>query len=489
MRVGYSRISDERQAGTDPLSQARHELQKAGCDLVLVEVGSGTSDAARPEFKRLRELVLDGKVTEVITPSQDRLGRNLQLVLDFVQLCHMQNVKLLDINGRELEVRTADGTLMTQLIGALDQHRSALYSEKTKRHLQAAREQGLPARPRVPFGLMKVRNDAGRFVAIDLDPIAAPMARQRVEWFLSGLTLTALCDRIRQEQPEHTMQMRQLRRWLESPMLTGRMAWHKDSAGRFEQVAAEQSFAPLISDAEHAAIRARLEGMTTNQGVRGRTVRMFTGLVRCADCKQSLNYKISGQSTQYLRCSRATCKRRRKCIRADQVFGVLQFSLPEHARALLPLLQQPSVDPPEVVELQRQIETLQNIPGTDAVVEQKRAEINLLRSADTTTPAWLLIGALRSPMFWLQSDQKLNAVLRQLLSRDGVIVQLGATVAAAKVISVRCRTSPAEAPLPPDQNNIRIKRGLADLVLAAHHQERVNEALAAMGVGAAPAQG
>ena len=54
MRVGYSRISDERQAGTDPLQQARHELQKAGCDLILVEVGSGTTDATRPEFKRLR---------------------------------------------------------------------------------------------------------------------------------------------------------------------------------------------------------------------------------------------------------------------------------------------------------------------------------------------------------------------------------------------------------------------------------------------------
>lgn len=74
MRVGYSRISDERQAGTDPLKQAEHELQKAGCDLILVEVGSGTSDAARPQFKRLRELVLDGKAKEVITPSQDRLG-------------------------------------------------------------------------------------------------------------------------------------------------------------------------------------------------------------------------------------------------------------------------------------------------------------------------------------------------------------------------------------------------------------------------------
>ena len=479
MRVGYSRISDERQAGTDPLSQAEHELAKAGCDLILVEVGSGTSETARPKFKRLRELVLDGKVTEVITPSQDRLGRNLQLVLDFVQLCHLQGAKLLDLNGRELEVRTADGTLMTQLVAALDQHRSALYSEKTRRHLQASREQGLPARPRVPFGLMKVRNDAGRFVAIDLDPIAAPMARQRVEWFLSGDSLTGVCLRIQREQPGHSMQMRQLKAWLMSPMLTGRLCWHKDKNGVFSKVATEQTFPALVSDAEHEAIKVRLAAASTQQGLRGRAPRMLTGLVRCADCRRTLTHKLSGTSTLYLRCALIGCKRRNRMIRADQVFQVLQYSLSEHARALLPILQRPAVDPPEVAVLQREIEQLQGISGTESVVEAKRAEINRLRASDTETPGWLLVGLLRSPMFWLQEDAALNRQLQQLL--ESVTVQLGESVAAAEVVEVRCRTSPAAAPLPPDQRAIRMPRGLGDLALASNHQELVQALLRELG--------
>jgi DNA invertase Pin-like site-specific DNA recombinase len=479
MRVGYSRISDERQAGTDPLQQARHELEKAGCDLILVEVGSGTDDAARPQFRQLREMVLNGQATEVITPNQDRLGRNLALVLDFVQLCHLQGVALRDLNGRELEVKTADGRLMTTLLGALDQHRSQLYGEKTRRHLQAAREQGFPARPRVPFGLRKLRDEAGRFVGIDIDPVTGPLARHRVEWFLKeGLSLTALCVRINNEQPEHPMQMRQLRRWLESPLLTGRMAWQKDDAGRFQQVATDQTFPALISDAEHAAIKVRMEAMTTNQGVRGRTVRMFTGLTRCADCRKALSYKLSGQSTWYLRCANNACKSRNRMVRADLVFAVLQYSLPEHARALVPLLQQPEVDPPEVAALLAEITTLEKISGTDAVVEAKRGEINALRNRDSSTPAWLLIGALRSPLFWMQSDERLNQVLRQLLV--GVTVQLGSTVAAARVASVRCRTSPAEAPLPPDQTAITLPRGLGDLKLAAEYHGQIEAALAAM---------
>ena len=185
VRVGYSRISDERQAKTDPLKQAERDLLKAGAELVLVEVGSGKDDNARPKFRQLRELVLDGKVTEIICPNQDRLGRNLDLVMQFVQLCQMQGVRIVDLNGRQLEVKTADGRLMTQIIGALDEHRSRLYGEKTRRHLQSAREEGKPARPRVPFGLRKIRNDSGRFVGVELDPETAPLARQRVDWFLS----------------------------------------------------------------------------------------------------------------------------------------------------------------------------------------------------------------------------------------------------------------------------------------------------------------
>lgn len=158
---------------------------------------------------------------------------------------------------------------------------------------------------------------------------------------------------------------------------------------------------------------------------------------------------------------------------------MLQCALAEHARALLPILQVPKVDPPEVAVLQREIEQLQGISGTESVVEAKRAEINALRSRDTATPGWLLFGLLRSPMFWLQSDEDLNRQLRLLLER--VVVQLGESVAAAEVVEVRCRTSPAVAPLPTDQRAILMPRGLGDLALAANHQELVEGLLSELG--------
>ena len=474
MRVGYSRISDERQKKTDPLQQAERELTKAGADLVLVEVGSGKDDNARPKFRRLRDLVLDGQVTEVICPNQDRLGRNLDLVMQFVQLCQMQGVRIVDLNGRQLEVKTADGRLMTQIIGALDEHRSRLYGEKTRRHLQSARDQGKPARPRVPFGLRKIRNENGRFVGVELDPKTAPLARQRIDWFLAGNSLNSICIRAQEEQGQ-SLQIGQLARWLANPMLTGRLCWNKNKQGIFQQVEENPSFKSLINDVESFAIKSRLSAGQTNKAIGNRTRRMFSGLIKCHHCGRALTYKLSGNSTWYLRCANLACKRRHKMIRADQVFQVLQYSLAEHAKALVPLLQRPKVDPPEVAGLLKEIETLLPIAGTEAVIEAKRVEINKLRKADHETPAWMLIGALRSPMFWLQSDERINDVLRLLLDR--ATVRLGQSVSASEVSEIRCKTSPADAPLPPDQNNILLRGGLSDLVIAAHHEELMQAAL------------
>ena len=435
MRVGYSRVSDAQQLDSDPLGTARHELEKAGAEQVFLDVGSGRSDTARPQFRRLRELILDGKVSQVICPSQDRLGRNTELVLRFAQLCQMQGVKLLDLNGRELEVRTADGKLMTTVIAALDTHRSDLYSEKIRRAMGAAKEQGFPARSKIPFGLRKVRNDSGRFVAIELDPVTAPLARQRIDWYLSGLSLSEVLRRSLAEQPEYPVSVRHISAWLRSPLLTGRYCWGRKKNGEFEEVSPEPAFKGLITDAEHDAIKVKLAAGNMHQGLRGRETRMFSSLVRCKECGSALAYKTFPKaSVIYLRCSNIRCDKRSKGISADQVFGVLQYAVAKHAEALVPVLSRPKSDPPEVLKLREQISVLETVPGTEALIEQKRLEIKQLSAADTQLPAWLTIAAVRSLSFWLQDEPKLNSVLRTML--ESITVDLKAGVRTATVESV-----------------------------------------------------
>lgn len=476
MRVGYSRVSDAQQLATDPLEAARHELEKAGAEMVLLDVGSGRSDSARPQFRKLRGLILDGKVKEVICPNQDRLGRNTELVLKFVQLCQMEGVRLVDLNGRELEVRTADGKLMTTIVAALDAHRSDLYSEKILRHMAAAREKGLPVCSKIPFGLRKVRNESGRFVAIEVDPVTGPVARQRIDWYLAGASQVEIIRRCTAEQPEHPVSVRHLASWLRHPMLTGRYCWKRKSNGEFEEVAPEPSFDGLITDAEHERLKVLLAGAATHQGLRGRETRMLTSLVRCKECGTCLTYKTFPKaSVVYLRCSNTLCKKSSKGVNADQVFAVLQYALSMHAEALVPVLTRPKTDSPQVKRIRSQIEVLQTVDGAEELIEQKRAEIRRLMTEDTELPAWLTVAAVRSMKFWLQDDATLNRLLRTML--ESVTVDLRQGVRTAEVTSVRFRTAPAEAPLPDDQRNVLIPKRRSELFLELEHQEGLAEAL------------
>ena len=484
MRVAYSRISTEEQDSTGALANMRSSLEATGADEVIVEIGSGKDDSARPEFRALVERIKNGEISELLVPSQDRIYRNLTELLTFLQTCRVFKVKVSDLNGRDLAATTADGTLLTQINGALDQHRSGLYAEKTARGLQEARKQGFPARPRVPFGLKKVRDDRGRFIRVEIDPVEGVMARARIDHFLqSGCGLTGLAKWIRENQPqEHWQQHRQLRRWIVNPMLTGRLCWHKkDQLGNFEHVEAEPSFPQLITDAEMERIKLRVENRSITQGVKGGKRRMLTSIAKCGRCGRSLGHKLSGKSTWYLRCSNTACAMAGKSIRADEVFAALQTTFKMHAAELAKVMQRPEVDPPGVAVLQEQIKTLQAIPGTEEVIRQKQAEIATLRGqCKSNVPLWAVEVLLQHPGFWVAlSDEQINDAL--LLVVNKVVVDLGSTVAESQIREVVFKT--------PGQNVYTFDEAAPPLTVewnseqaeVAFSSKRLTEALAALG--------
>lgn len=208
---------------------------------------------------------------------------------------------------------------------------------------------------------------------------------------------------------------------------------------------------------------------------------MLTGLTRCSKCSNALGYKTGGTSQLYLRCQRPECEHASKAIHVDTVFGVLQFSLAIHAKAIAPLLNRPKTTPPEVMQLESEIQTLSGIAGTESVVDAKRAEIAQLQSTDSETPAYLLMGMLRSPTFWLQEEGDLNHQLRMIL--EEITVDLTKSIKTAHVTAVRCKTSPAMAPLPDDQKNIRIPLRREDVATIVLEQDRIQQAMASLGGG------
>lgn len=448
-KVAYGRVSTQQQADQGALErQEKTLLEAAGADQVILDIGSGKT-TSRPGYQRLLELIANGQVEQVLVADQDRLNRNLQADLELWSLCDANQTRITDLNGREIEFRSPDGELLSTVVSALNQHRSKAYGAKTRRGLEQARKQGLPARPRVPFGFRKVRNEQGRLVSIEPDPETAPLARQRIDWFLSGKGLTGTCRLIGENHPRETwMQPCQLKRWLKNPSLTGRLCWHKQgNSGDFRHIDAKPSFQGIITDTEAERIEALCDGLSTGKARAGRTTRALSGLAKCAECGQILSHKLSGRSTWYLRCSNPYCKDRNRCIRLDKVKRVLKGSVALHCRHIAPLLSEPEKMPQEVYELRNEIKLLKRVKGTESLIEQKENEIHLLLRPRSSHAEDLMMAALADLTFWDQPEEALNSRLREFV--DFIKVQLREKVKDARVAAIKMKTRKSLfAPIP-----------------------------------------
>lgn len=439
-RIAYGRVSTQQQADQGALErQEKALLETAGADQVILDVGSGKT-TSRPGYQQLLELIAAGSVEQVLVADQDRLNRNLQADLELWALCDANATRITDLNGREIEFRSPDGELLSTVVSALNQHRSRAYGAKTRRGLEQARDQGLPARPRVPFGFRKVRDERGRLIGIEPDPGTAHLARERIDWFLSGKGLTGTCSLIGKNHPRETwMPATAFKRWLKNPSLTGRLCWHKQgNSGDFAHVEAKPSFQGLISDSEAEQISSLLEALATGRARAGRATRTMSGLAKCADCKQTLSHKRSGNSTWYLRCSNPYCKWWNKAVRVDRVRKMLKGAMALHAAEIAKLTREPEVEAPEVFELKKEIKTLKNIRGTEELIRQKQLEIDKLLSANPKHAEYLLIAALTDLSFWEQPEEQLNSRLTEFV--DYVQVQLAKTVAESKVCAIAMKT-------------------------------------------------
>ena len=281
--VAYGRVSDQRQADAGALErQERQLLEGVTADEILLDVGSG-KNTARPQYQRLLQLVTSGKVDRILIKEQDRLNRNLKADLELWELCQANGTVISDLHGREIEFRTPDGELMSTVVSALNQHRSKSYGLKIRDGLKQARKDQKPARPTstFPFGYRPVRDDKGKITGVELNPEEAQQARERVDIYLAGNSLSESGRRILAIQCAD-IKPNALSNWLRHPYLRGRLCWGSDNKGNFSDVADQPTFGAIISDIEADLIKARLSDSNFNKGLRGRKRRILSGICKCS---------------------------------------------------------------------------------------------------------------------------------------------------------------------------------------------------------------
>jgi len=154
MKIGYARVSTLDQ---NPDMQ-RDELQKAGCEKVIVDQVSGTV-ANRPGLTEVKKLLREGDT--LVVWRLDRLGRSLRDLIEWAQWLEENGVGLQSLH-ESINTSTPTGKLTFHLFGALAEFERNLIQERTRAGLAAARARGRKG------GRRRVLDEDKRALAVDL---------------------------------------------------------------------------------------------------------------------------------------------------------------------------------------------------------------------------------------------------------------------------------------------------------------------------------
>ncbi len=125
LSVGYACLNDQGQGQQERLEQLRHALLNAGAERALVERQQRRGSTVGPLFRQLRQLISHGQVHTLVTPSQELLSSNLELVLDLAQACVLESKRAAEVGLPEEEEPLRDA-----LAAALDDGRALAVFER-----------------------------------------------------------------------------------------------------------------------------------------------------------------------------------------------------------------------------------------------------------------------------------------------------------------------------------------------------------------------
>lgn len=140
--IGYARVSTDEQDTAAQLDA----LRSAGCQLILEDKASGGS-RDRPKLAQALERAGEGDTLLVVRI--DRLARSLSHLLEIVETLKGKGAYFKSIND-PIDTSSAQGMLMTQMLGAFAEFERSLIRERTKAGIKAAVARGAkPGNPKM----------------------------------------------------------------------------------------------------------------------------------------------------------------------------------------------------------------------------------------------------------------------------------------------------------------------------------------------------
>lgn len=275
----------------------------------FVDDGYSAASTNRPAFKSLLSKIEEGLIEAVIVYKFDRLARNVQDLLAFVDLLNKHGVKFISIS-ENLDTTTPTGRLMLTVLGSLAEWERSITVARVKDAMYDKANKGDFCGGQPPYGYdVKDKH-------LVMNEIEAKIVRKIFNYFEEFRSIRKvviwLNDKGYLTKRGQSWPTATVKRILSSLVYTGYYTYGKRAGGskfylpQDKWLIIKGDFKPIISKEQFNRVQALIRQRQFNNPNRYGTLYLLSGLLRCEECGGAIcghtNRKPSGKTYGTYRC-------------------------------------------------------------------------------------------------------------------------------------------------------------------------------------------
>jgi site-specific DNA recombinase len=278
MQAGiYVRISDDREGRGVGVARQEEDCRALAAQRGWEVAGvysdndvSATSGRKREGYRRLLADLRAGRLDAIVAYSSSRLYRRMRDLLELIELLDQRGVEVATVASGRIDITTADGRMMAQILAAIDQGEAERIGERSRRAKAEAKANGKWLGGGAgAYGYERVKNEDGKVVAHRIKPEEASVLSEAARRVLAGESL----GRVSRDLGWQPSRLRQV---LRSPFHAGR--YGDGTPG---------SWPAIFTEDEHLLLRARFPKRETREPRPERRY-LLSGIAVCAECGKRL---------------------------------------------------------------------------------------------------------------------------------------------------------------------------------------------------------
>jgi DNA invertase Pin-like site-specific DNA recombinase len=292
----YARISEDRNGGRLGVDRqeadCRELAARLGWNVTAVYVDNDISaftGKKRPDYTSLRNAMVNGTITHVISWHTDRLHRTPRELEDYIDASEVNGTVTHTVKAGLVDLSTPGGAAMARTLCAWARYESDIKRERTKAWAKQRAEHGKAPGGIRPFGWSSDR--------INLDPVEHAIITDIAKRLIAGESLrSVVADLNRRRIPTVTWHPPlTFKTWsptvVRSMMLRARLAGWRTHNG---QIVARGEWQPALEQDTWEQLQAVLADPGRQSGGTGGRVNLLTGLALCGHCDQPVTIQYGG---------------------------------------------------------------------------------------------------------------------------------------------------------------------------------------------------